>query len=85
VGDAQIIFELSGNHSFSVKVAIRRFEPAKGVKIVYEKPCRIDNMYENCKPGDFWTRFHRRLKFFARMPDIPVLVKVPSSLCEPGI
>jgi len=33
----------------------------KTVKIVYEKPYRIDDMYENCELGDFRTRFHRRL------------------------
>ena len=43
------------NHPFSVNDSIRRFEPAKIVKIVYEKPCRTDDMYENSEIDDFRT------------------------------
>ncbi len=46
---------LYGNHPFSVNTSRRRFDPAKVVKIVCEKPCRTDNVYENYEIDDFQT------------------------------
>jgi len=52
---------LYGNHPFSVNASMHRFQPVKIAKIIYEKPCRTDEMYENGEIDDFQTLFPEAL------------------------